>query len=159
MLRSLVGSEMCIRDSVSGGTSILLTAGVTQITTVEANTTATTTNELSQLTVSGVPYNIPSFTLPLYARKSDLFLGTEGTPVERDFITTGSVRLERVLVTPYTTAGVTYYFIPDIGRPPLPTSNLSEWVTGDGVWTTLDFTDNTVSIIDVTEENMVNLIG
>ena len=143
----------------SRNSPVLITAGTTLITTVEANTTATTDNVLSQLTVSGTPYNIPTFTLPLFARKTDLFLGTMGTPVERDFVTTGSVRLERVAVTPYTTAGVTYYFIPSIGRPPLPTTNVSEWVVGDGVWTTLDFTDNTVNILDVTEENMVNLIG
>ena len=152
-------------------TTVLITEGATEITTVVANPTpvVTTSNELSQLSVNGTTYNIPTFTLPLYARKSDLFLGIEGPSVTRDFITTGSQRLERVPVTPYTTVEglnpdgtenmVTYYFIPDIGRPPLPTTNLSEWVTGDGVWTSLDFTDNTVSIIDVTADNMVNLIG
>ena len=156
--------------AVAFNTSVSVASAATSITTVAPNPLGdpSVPGELDSISISGENYVIRN-DIPLFTRKTDLFLGTEGTPVERDFITTGSVRLERVAVTPYTTVEglnpdgtenmVTYYFIPDIGRPPLPTTNLSEWVTGDGVWTTLDFTDNTVNIIDVTADNMVNLIG
>ena len=83
---------------------------------------------------------------PLFQRKTDLFLGTEGTQVTNG-ATTG---LTGLTWTPYTTQGTTFYFIDGVSFD--LTNTLVN--RGDGVWTSVNPASNTVSTA-----NAVNLIG
>ena len=86
------------------------------------------------------------------------FIGTS----HRTFITTGHADPRGAPISEYVTNGVSYYFIEEISRPTTDTvaePNTFEWQPGDGVWTTLDFTNLAVGVADVNAANMANLIG
>ena len=84
-------------------------------------------------------------TLSLYSRKTDLFLGTEGTS-STNFLTVGGTQT-MVPFTPYTTNGVVYRFYDGV-----EIDSAGTITTGDGFWTT-DLTGSP------TAANSANLIG
>jgi len=138
-IHTQIGSEIFIAVGGLGGSS-----------DVVANDTPATVN-LTTLRVDDMVYN----TLPLFTRKSDLFMGVEMRSRTRPFTLLAGGAVD-VTVTEYVTEGVSYFFIDGIQRP---ASGDTDWTVGNGVWTTLDFIGTIAEIGMVTPENMANLIG
>ena len=95
-----------------GSEIFIAVGGLGRSSDVVANDTPATVN-LTTLRVDDVVYN----TLPLYTRKSDLFMGTVGRTGHRILLTTGHVDTRGAPITEYITNGVSYYFIEEISRP------------------------------------------
>ena len=136
-------AQMVWNLQISGSTAAITAVNSGDGTTaVTAGTVATVNVDVGE----GVQLLSDAVVLALYSRKTDLFLGTEGTA--------GTVTLAGAsrAFTPYTTNGVTYYFIDGVAI------SGGAFVVGDGVWTTLDPSTATVAQLLATNVS-ANLIG
>ena len=118
---------------------------------------------LTSISISGDTFNIQP---ELFTRRTDLFLGAEGTPdsalleVADERPNTSANRVS-ITWTPYTTRNVVYYFVEGIG---IPEDGDVVWYEGDGFWTTINpalhvglGVDPLINVIN--ETNSANLIG